>query len=382
MVLQLVILPLLATKMSEDHYGLVLTIVSVITVVSGGFGGALNNLRLIKQNDYEQSGKEGDFNIILIGEMLVCSGLVGITLGQFELGIADCFWIILLTVFWLAREYFVVVFRIKLDFVGVVLSNIALVAGYILGYFLFLIWNYWQLIYFTGMVVSLLYVAKKSEIIWEKLAVTSLMKSTVKDLSFLTIAAVANSLLGYADRLIIYPLIGGAAVSVYYVSTLLGKVVGMAVQPFGTVALSYLAKKNTVKKSLWGQTVIISGIVAFVGYFASLLVAYPVLNIVYPQWVNEAMELMPITTATAMISMIISILYAFVLKMCSMKWQLIINISVLLAYLFLSVSMYQLYGMAGFCVGVLLSNVIKLIIMLILGFRAAKKTEEETAYAI
>lgn len=373
MVLQLVILPLLATRMNEDDYGLVLTIVSVVTVIAGSLGSSLHNFRLVKQNAYAENGEQGDFSVILIGEMLICSMVVGIALRQYKLEALDCLWIILMAILWLAREYFIVAFRIRLDFVGVVLNNIVLVVGYIIGFLLFLIWDYWELIYITGMLLSLFYVAGKTEIMREKLSVTSLMKTTIKDLSFLTIAAIANSLLWYADRLIIYPIVGGAAVSVYYVSTLLGKMVSMVVQPFDTVFLSYLSKKSSVKKSMWGQTVLISVLLACVGYVISLLLAYPMLRLIYPQWAEEAIELMPITTATAMVSMMVSVLYAFILKMCAMKWQLIINISALSAYLFLAVPMYRLYGMPGFCAGVLLSNVMKLVIMLVLGFRATKK---------
>ena len=70
-VLQLVLLPLLAQYLPNgDEYGLVITLVGVMTVIAQTFD-PLNNVRLIMEGTYREKGANGDFNILLT----VCMGL-------------------------------------------------------------------------------------------------------------------------------------------------------------------------------------------------------------------------------------------------------------------------------------------------------------------
>lgn len=50
-VLQLCIYPLIATNVDDEIYGLFLTQISVLTIISGSLGNALNNIRLVKMNN-------------------------------------------------------------------------------------------------------------------------------------------------------------------------------------------------------------------------------------------------------------------------------------------------------------------------------------------
>ena len=64
--LQLLILPGIAAKDGETAYGMIVTLLGVITIGSETVGNSLNNTRLLQQLTYEQRGVEGDFNRILI----------------------------------------------------------------------------------------------------------------------------------------------------------------------------------------------------------------------------------------------------------------------------------------------------------------------------
>ena len=85
------------------------------------------------------------------------------------------------------------------------------------------------------------------------------------------------------------------------------------------------------------------------------------------------MYYVPIMTAVAMITMISSVLNPFILKFCSMKWQLVINFSVLCCYVGLALLLARVYGLMGFCVSVLVSNILKLGILIILGFNSSRQ---------
>ena len=57
-----------------------------------------------------------------------------------------------------------------------------------------------------------------------------------------------NSIVKYADRLILYPLLGGVAVSIYYSATIISKLISLAVTPLSTVILSYFSKMESLKR--------------------------------------------------------------------------------------------------------------------------------------
>ena len=52
-----------------------------------------------------------------------------------------------------------------------------------------------------------------------------------------------------------------------------------------------------------------------------------------------------------------------------MKWQIIINGTNAVLYGALSMGLMKLFGLTGFCFGALITNVVKLIIMIIIYFR-------------
>lgn len=375
-ILQLIVLPLIATKINNELYGLALTLISTITIIASSLGNALNNIRLIKNELYEQEGFQGDFPVLLLGELAVSCIVLIISISQYKLEYADSILLIILTFIWTAREYLIVTFRLELNFKGIVVNNIIMVAGYIVGLMLYCLTLQWQYVYIIGILFSLIYIIKRSNILKEKITITPLFRTTLSELLFLIFASLINNLLNYADRIIIYPLLGGTAVSIYYASTLFGKIVSTAISPLNSVALSYLAKKNTLKKELFTKTLGFSAIVAVLGYMICRVIAQPLLHILYPDWAFQSIKYVPITTWIAMITMVTSVMSPFVLKFCSMKWQLVINITVLIIYLSLSVILYKFWELMGFCVGILISNIVKFAIMFVLGMRASKKYQE------
>lgn len=63
--------------------------------------------------------------------------------------------------------------------------------------------------------------------------------------------------INYADKILLYPLLGGTMVSVYYAATVFSKVVSLAITPINSVALSYLSKINKKTNSLFKWTYIV-----------------------------------------------------------------------------------------------------------------------------
>lgn len=374
-VLQLMILPSLAKYMDGDEYGLLVTILAVLNVLPSTIGNMMNNVRILYEEKYKAIGKNGDFQILLIITQII-NILIMCSLSVYYLGTRKLILnilLVILSVFWLGREYYIVTFRIKLNYIDIVLNNIILVIGYFIGYILFLVNGYWQQIYILGFAFSYIHIVIRSRIIQEPIIKTPFFKSVTKDLILITIATILARAINYADKILLYPILGGATVSVYYVATIFSKVVSLAITPINSVALSYLSKVRKKSDSLFKWTLIMGIILCVIGYVSSLLLSRPVLGFLYPTYVDQAMQYIYITSATVVISVLTSMLNPFILRFFEMKWQICINAITVCFYIISSLMLVKPFGLYGFCYGSLLTNVIKLFVTISVFYKCKEK---------
>ncbi len=362
--LQLIILPSIASYVGEEKYGLIITIIAVLNVIPSTMGNVLNNIRLMYEEQYKQENYKGDFSLILVILETINAIIIFICSCYYYncSGILDIILVVFTAILWLGREYHIVVFRIKLNFRGILFNNLFLVVGYLAGYFLFRLCGYWQLIYIFGILMSYAYIIKNSEICQEPLHKTKLWRLVTRDTMLLLIAAILARAISYADKMLLYPLLGGTMVSVYYAATILGKIASMVISPMNSVALSYLSKISKKPDALFRWAYLIGAIVCVIGYILIMLISQPILAFLYPNVANEAMKYVHITSATIVVESLTTIITPFVLKFFDVKWQICINGFATISYIMLSFILLKYFGLMGFCVAALIANVIKLMV--------------------
>lgn len=367
-VLQLIILPLLARYMPDDRYGLLVTILALLNVVPSTMGNVLNNIRLIFRSNEPENGIITDYNVLLLIFSFINLIIIGIFYCFYEkdITVINLILILIISVLWLMREYYIVAFRIKINYINIVICNIMLVVGYGIGFGLFLITNYWQFIYILGNLISLIFVFAKCSLWKEPIKVSSNFKGITIQTVLLLLSNILTRITTYADKLLIFPILGGTIVSVYYAATLFGKVISLAITPISSVMLSYLAKEKQKNDKDFKDVFIISTFVCLVGYFICLLISRPILHLLYPQFMEKAMNYIVWTTGTVVLNTLISVLNPFVLKFFDMKWQIVINGLYAIVYIALSMGFLYVLGLTGFCIGALLATLIKLVLMLII----------------
>ena len=150
-------------------------------------------------------------------------------------------------------------------------------------------------------------------------------------------------------------------ISVYYVATIFGKIVSMAINPINSVALSYLSKMKKKPDSLFYWSYAVGIVVCIIGYIFAIIFSKPILSMIYPTYVDAAMKYIYITSATICVNVLTTIITPFVLKFFAMKWQILINGITTACYIIISLILLHLFGMAGFCIGTLIANIIKLL---------------------
>ncbi|CDD57892.1 polysaccharide biosynthesis protein [Bacteroides pectinophilus CAG:437] len=366
LMLQLVILPIVGTRMNGDEYGLLLTIVAGVMLVAAGLGNVLNNVRMLTDSEYKKKQIFGDFGVMLaLGTAVVFIFTLAMSKHYNVVHASNYILNIILGLTLFLKEYYIVRFWIDLDYLGILKTNALCVAGYVAGMGLFMLGASWQLIYIVGNMVASIYIFKIYGVPKTIFNKTELFVSSVKKCVALTIATILSRALVYVDRLMLYPLMGGNDVSIYYVSTLIGKTITMAVTPINGYLLSKLAKKEDFNKKDFLKILSASVVIGVISYIACIIVARPVLEIMYPQYVNESMKYVYITTAASVISALSVVISPVVMRFCNMNWQIVINGMCFVVYVLSAYVLLEKYQLFGFCIGSVVANVTSLMLMIL-----------------
>ncbi|MEI4768788.1 hypothetical protein WAX74_03825 [Psychrobacillus sp. FJAT-51614] len=383
LVLQLISYPLIARVLGGEEYGMIITLISVFTVVSFPLGNVLNNIRLLKDKEYKEANEEGDFNPLILGSSFISIVLI-ITVSLYvdsSLDILDLILLSLITVGSLWKEYLVVTFRLVLNYRGILLNNLFMSLGYIVGSFIFLYFESWQLIYFIGLLFSLVYIVRHTSLHKERYKFSSLFKDTASKGMLLYIANLLKNILSYADKLILLPLLGPVSVAIYYSSTILGKIISMMINPVNSVILSYLVKVESISLKKVIKMFSISSLLGLFGYVATILISPYFLEFFYKDWAEQSLELVYITTATAIIGVLSTVLQPFNIRFNKISWQIYMSGLHLIVYVASSFYFFKIGGLKGFTFGVLIAAVFKLIMQLsvfLLNYRRNNSTHSSS----
>lgn len=373
--LQLVIYPIVAQRIPANDYGIMVTIFSFLQLVCGTLGTGLNNVRLLKDSDYKKKEVCGDFNYLMMIYYLVVflAMIVGARVYQGYWDFVSILLLALTSAIYLSVAYLEVDFRIKLDFKGILVKEIFSAVGYCMGLLLFFITNLWQFIFMFGYAVPLIYILFKTDLHKEPREKTELFPATLRDSLYIDLSGLCSRAMSYADKMLLLPLVGGSNVAIYYTATLLGKIVLMGMNPINSVILSYINKINKLSSKAFRTYFCVGAGVCIIGYFCCIIISRPILSFLFPQWVDEAMTYVPITTLSLCISTLCNFLTPLTLKFCNMHWQLTINVVTLFTYVVFSVVFYNLYGLVGFCCGIVCSYAVKLCVICLVYCKKSKK---------
>lgn len=362
-VLQLVILPTVAKFIDAEAYGQMQSIISVVYLVSGTLGATLSTTRLVRESEYKEQGITADFSLYsLICTIVVLAGMP-ITMSFYVKGI-PLLDIVLITVIGLLNytsNYYAVGFRLKIDYKAIFISKILGSAGYVVGFGVFYFTRKWEFIFIGSFLSETLFYYFKTDLFKEPVKRSFLFKKTGQTFANLGIANLLSRTLTYFDKLLLYPLLGGTAVSIYVTANVFGKLILMTIEPITNVILSYLSKQKSISSKIWKIAIPISVAGCGIMYAVCLIVSGPILRFFYPQWAEESLKLVPLTTFCLAISAFISIIYPFTLKAIESNRQIIINCFGIAGYIASVMWLYKPFGIRGCCIALIISYTLKLL---------------------
>lgn len=366
LILQIIIFPLLSKELEPQVYGLFILVYSLINMVTGTFATSLNNIRLLNNQKYENSNQTGDFPNLLVWALFINTCIVSF-LYYFIIEnhyVLEYLSIIFLSLIICLHDYFIVEYRLELKFIEILKNRIVMSFGFILGYFIYCFFNSWIFVLLVPYFLCFLYVINTTEIWKEKIRKTNNFNKIRKEWFQFSFATSLLRINTYADKIILFPLLGGYSVSSYFAATTVSKLIVMIIDPINSVVLSHISKLEEKPVKLFKQVFLFGLIFLVIFYYISLGITDVVLAYLYPDYYISTLKIIEIITITTMVQVLSTLIQPFILKFCQIKHQITINFIETTLYLILSLLFFYYFELIGFCLGILISKVIKVLVQL------------------
>lgn len=375
-VLQLIIYPYLTKELGADSAGVVISLMSVVAIIGATFGSSANYSRLIRRMHYDISN--GDFNIFLLISFAISVIAAVVTMLFFKQNNAlNIVLFALLLILSVARYYGDVEFRLSLNYKGYFIYYLLTSLGYLLGIGLFLLTRNWMLIIIAGEAAALFFVYIKGTIFRPfKIECSEHFGENIKSMFTLTGSNLLTVFASNADRIIIMAFLGATAVTVFYASSIIGKIISLLTVPMNSVLIGYITVYNgEIKRKHFLLVGIALLLVCIVMIIVCTVASNIFVRILYAD-VFEAANPLFLLANTGQIFYFISSTYMLILlRITDESYQLFINLVYLLIFLAVTIPATILYNLTGMAYAILAANAIKFLLIFIIGMLNIKRND-------
>lgn len=365
-VLQLLIYPLLNRMMGSEQLGVLLYIMGLAAIVCPSVGQALNNSRLVVRRECGVSN--GDYNLLLLlfggAGTAVCLLLIGDRAGS----AGGCILAAILLMLTSFRYYGDVEYRLNLNYRKYFRYYAALTAGYVLGLGLYCAAGSWFLIFLTGELGALIYLAATGTVFRQFFKRSSSFSLAFRRGGALVFSYLITNLTLNMDRVALEYFSGTLAVTQYYVASLIGKTMVLLVAPVNTILISYLTRsKERLTRKQFLRFVGIGFAVSFC-FFLLAQIGTPLFVWLFYRGLYESVKpVITIVNLSQILGMLSAYLFIIVLTFTEEKWQLFLQIIHLVLMTGLVLLFTRNHGIMGFAAAALIANAVRVGMVVILG---------------
>lgn len=363
---QIIIYPWLAREYDAVLYGVILTIMGVGNTIVSTVGGSVNNARLLMLTEYEEKRQCGDFLPILytLDIVSVFLYLFYIIATDSTISLVTLLLLLLYLIMGNARGYGMVAYRLELNYTKNLICSIAVASGNITGALIIVAGHQrdlWPLIFVLGEVFGTIVIAIGTDIFREPLNLTDLFRTTSGKVLILLVTTLIANLLIYLDRILLLPILGGEAVSIYTTASFFGKCLGLLLTPMAGVLLSYFAQGDyDMTKRKFREINLIVAVFAGTFFLVSLLMSDPITGLLYPTLISSARPFLVIANLTMIIASAGNMTQPAVLKYAPTWFQIVIQIVYCIVYIVGGYYGSMRNGLSGFAVAALIATLIRL----------------------
>ncbi|MBE5667444.1 capsular biosynthesis protein [Staphylococcus sp. SS251] len=376
--LQFLAYPIINHHIGSNEFGVVLTVYTIITITSVVLGNTLNNIRLINVSIYNPNYYYSKFTLILFISILIESiALTFVFLYFFDLNVVEIILLIMLNTLMCLRIYLNVFFRMTLKYNQILYIAIFQFVGLLMGLYLYSLTRNWIICFIvselcaTGYTLFKLRGLKRSEI-----EITE--NYIVRDYVMLLSTNSLNNLNLYLDRLILLPIIGGTAVTISFLSTFIGKMLATFLYPINNVVLSYISvnESGDIK-----QQYLRTNIFAIISLCAVMILCYPITIIIVSTLYNMDSNLYSKYIILGNIGVLFNAICIMIQTLNTKHASITLQANFMtihtIVFIVLTIFMTIVYGLDGFFWTTLFGNVIKYVILNVIGLKSKMTTEKD-----
>lgn len=373
---QFVVYPSWNTKLGSEAYGNIVYLLAVMNTIAITIGSGINYARMRRSAEGET--KNRPYLILMAcGTLLAFPILLLLQiLGYLQLGNTEFALFYLLAAATMWRYYADIEYRLYINYKGYFCYYAAIGIGYLLGVELFRQTGLWPLALLPGEAAGLLLVLWKGSIFRQDAEKTRREWKQIFSLTLILIGSnLVSQLIFNGDRILLRILAGANAVTIYYIASLLGKTMALLTTPLNGVLIGYISRYDG--KLTCGMMNVATGIsiVGVVVMTAACTVAsYILVPILYPAEYEGAQRLFLIANLAQVLYFNGNVLVnSIILRFTRAKNQITINVVYGVTFCALCCPLASAGGVEGFCIGLLLINVLRTLICLLLGYYSAMK---------
>ena len=381
-VIQLIAFPLINKDVNNSQFALLIVLYGIAIVIATSLGNTLNNVRLLHREDISEIERETIFTrgflIILVFNLIIFTGISIFYSHEFDINLIL---LILFSLLLTSRYYLNVYFRENLNYTHILLVNIFVFIGYLIGLLIFkFVLPLYSIVFLLGEILGFIFLYKKTKFLSYIKGSPIINKLKVKrilhDFVNFTLINVIINILNYLDRFILLPIIGPMLVNVYFIASTASKMIGLVTTPMNNVILSYLSVKDS-KYNLKRFVQINIGIIIasipmfFVVKYSSLLVVF----VLYNTYISKVTSIINLVVIICILQIFNSIFHPFAMRMIHSKIIFFIQIGYGVIYIILAFIGSYIFGLQGFCWAAIISMLFKLIAtnLIVLRITALKK---------
>lgn len=372
--LQFIAYPFIHSGVGDKDFGEILTVYTILTITSVVLGNTLNNIRLINVDYYSPNNYFSKFYKTLFVSIFIETIILFIVLiAYFDLSILDTLVLLVVNFLMCLRIYLNVFFRMKLEYNKILYVAVVQFIGMMLGLLVFLVTHYWIIVFLCSELFAVMYTIYELRSL-KKVSNPSNTKPIIKDFVMLLGTNGLNNVNLYLDRLILLPLIGGKAVTLAFLATFVGKMLATFMYPVNNVLLSYISVNSNWNKLKQYISVNLYSVIALIGV---MIISYP-LTIFIVSWLyqtnpDDFKNLILIGNLGVLINAISIMIQTLNTKHMSITKQANYITAHTILYIIAAVVITHYYGLAGFFWTTLFANLIKFIVLNLLGINSLRK---------
>lgn len=373
-ILQIVIYPRLCSRVGDDYFGKIVYMLSFVSLFSIAIGNSVGDEYLLFTERGTAPRFPDVFKTLLLfcGAGLLIFALYAVFTGEEIKSLGLCLFLTGVTAF---RVFAAALFKIQKKFTGFFVYHCVLCAGYIAGVLVFASEKLWYFAFMAGELAACVFTffyCRSGQF----LGAGEYAFRFRKEAFFLLLSSLAHMASLNFDRILLGRMQGNYEVSLYYVSSLLGKTIVLFSSPLNTMLLAYgykFAARLSVKKFIKIVGIIISGslLIFLCAYFATTVFV----PIFYPSLYQDAKSLFAPVTMGQILLFLPSMPLTILLMVGGSKWHAVVQYAYIALYFGLLWILVQRLGVLGAGYAAILAGAAKFFLIVAITIKLLTKGE-------